>query len=166
MTIFIQTTNFQPETNISKLPFHRFTRREFWYCVVYKPCHKLNTKYCSLQLDTIAVTTYSTAYNLHIKPTNRCSWFRKYYACSSIHHTPFFVSSITNYRFSTTSNPQLCWDLCHSEFWLDNIVIQTRSGSATRTHWPCTYCGSTYHFSDQCPRSPFHPKHQDSIIGT
>ena len=44
--------------------------------------------------------------------------------------------------------------------------IQTGLSSSTRTRWPCTYCVSTYHFPDRCPRCPFRPSQQDFSIGT
>ena len=63
------------------------------------------------------------------------------------------------------SNPQFRWNLRHSELWLDSLAIQMGVSSSTRTCWPYTYCGSTYHFSDRCPCCPFHPNQQDSSIG-
>ena len=39
------------------------------------------------------------------------------------------------FRTLAASNSQLRWDLRHSELWLDNVVIQTSSSSATRTRW-------------------------------
>ena len=54
------------------------------------------------------------------------------------------------FRTLAASNPQLQWNLRHSEFWFDNLASQT---------WPCTYCGSTSHFPDQCPRRPFRTVH-------
>ena len=40
------------------------------------------------------------------------------------------------------------------ELWLDNMASHTGS-SLPNTRWPCTYCGSMYHFPDRCPRCPF-----------
>ena len=54
------------------------------------------------------------------------------------------------FRTLAASNPQLQWNLRHSEFWLDNLASQT---------WPCTYCGSTSHFPNRCPRYPFRTGH-------
>ena len=66
----------------------------------------------------------------------------------------FSTSAWLNYdmqfRTLAASNPQLQWNLRHSEFWLDNLASQT---------WPCTYCGSTSHFPDRCPRCPFRTVH-------
>ena len=44
------------------------------------------------------------------------------------------------FRTLAVSNPQLQWNLRHSEFWLDNLASQTCSFSLN-TRWPCTYCG-------------------------
>jgi len=54
------------------------------------------------------------------------------------------------FRTLAASNPQLWWDLWHSELWLENLAFQNSSYSP-KDHWPCTYCGSTYHFPDCCP---------------
>ena len=62
------------------------------------------------------------------------------------------------FRTLAASNPQFQWNLCHSELWLDNLASQTSSFSPN-TRWPCTYCGSTSHFPDQCPRCPFRTVH-------
>ena len=70
----------------------------------------------------------------------------------------FTISAWLNYdmQFRTLAafNPQLQWNLHHSELWLDNLASQTGSVSPN-TRWPCTYCGSTSHFPDRCPRCPF-----------
>ena len=60
------------------------------------------------------------------------------------------------FRTLAASNPQLQWNLRHSELWLDNLASQTDSFSLNR---PCTYCGSTSHFPDRCPRCPFRTVH-------
>ena len=62
------------------------------------------------------------------------------------------------FRTLAASNPQLQWNLRHSELWLDNLSSQTGSFSLN-TRWPCTYCGSTSHFPDRCPRCPFPTVH-------
>ena len=58
------------------------------------------------------------------------------------------------FRTLAASNPQLQWNLRHSEFWLDNLASQTCSFSLN-TRWPCTYCG----VPDRCPRCPFRTVH-------
>ena len=71
----------------------------------------------------------------------------------------FSTSAWLNYdvqfRTLAASNSQLQWNLRHSELWLENLAFQT-SSSSQKTCWPCTYCGSTYHFPDRCSRCPFH----------
>ena len=72
---------------------------------------------------------------------------------------------------AAAANPQLQWGLKNMELWLECFTGQSQNTSgrgeaSTRTppsssqqfHKPCTYCFSTYHFPDNCPRNPFHFK--------
>ena len=91
---------------------------------------------------------------------------RLIHSASKHFSTSTWLKYDAQFRILAAYNPQLRWDLRHSELWLDSLAIQTGSSLSTRTRWPCTYCGSTYHFPDRCPRCPFRPSQQDSGIGT
>ena len=124
------------------------------------------------------ITSFSTwldAWNIYIativahnpaRASELLGYQRLIYSASKHANTSAWLKYDAQFRTLAASNPQLRWDLRHSELWLENVAIQTSASSATRTHWPCTYCGSTYHFPDRCPRCPFCPNQQDSSIGT
>ena len=124
------------------------------------------------------ITSFSTwldAWNIYIatvvahnpaQASELLGYQRLIHSASKHSSTSAWLKYDAQFRTLAASNSQLRWDLRHSELWLDNVVIQTSSSSATRTRWPCTYCGSTYHFPDRCPRCPFRPNQQDSSIST
>ena len=83
---------------------------------------------------------------------------RLIYSASKHFSTSAWLNYDMQFRTLAASNPQLQWNLHHSELWLDNLALQTGS-SSPNTRWPCTYCGSTSHFPDRCPRCPFRTVH-------
>ena len=126
------------------------------------------------------ITSFSTwldAWNIYIatvvahnppRASELLGYQRLIHSASKHSSTSAWLKYDAQFCTLAASNSQLCWDLYirHSELWLDNVVIQISSSSATRTRWPCTYCGSTFHFSDRCPCCPFRSNQQDSSIST
>lgn len=68
------------------------------------------------------------------------------------------------FRMAVASDSTLPWGKRHPELWLECFTSQQpkpQSSSATQPsrnqpRMPCTYCSSTSHFPDNCPRNPFH----------
>ena len=79
---------------------------------------------------------------------------RLIHSASKHFNTSAWLNYDVQFRTLAAANPQLQWNLRHSELWLDNMASHTGS-SLPNTRWPCTYCGSMYHFPDRCPRCPF-----------
>ena len=71
------------------------------------------------------------------------------------------------FRANAASDSTLRWDIRNNELWLkcftlastasaSNSHSQTPSSSSSKSaRRPCTYCGSFYHYPDNCPSHPF-----------
>ena len=70
------------------------------------------------------------------------------------------------FRASAATDKSLRWDCKHNDLWLECFTQPTASQLAQRTglpsssgkgqgRRPCTYCGSLYHFPDNCLARPF-----------
>ena len=55
------------------------------------------------------------------------------------------------FRTLATADTTLRWDLRHIDLWLEC----TAPSKQTSKHWPCSFCGSTFHFPENCPKCPF-----------
>ena len=55
------------------------------------------------------------------------------------------------FRALATANPTLRWDYQFSDYWLEAITARQLNPG----RWPCLYCKSTAHYSENCPKSPF-----------
>ena len=118
------------------------------------------------------ITSFSTwldAWNIYIatvvannpgRASELLGYQRLIHFASKQFNTASWLKYDAQFRTLAASNPQLRWDSRHSDLWLDSLDIQTSSNSSTRSQWPCTYCGSTYHFPDRCPRCPFRVSQQ------
>ena len=124
------------------------------------------------------ITSFSTwldAWNIYIatvvahnpgRASELLGYQRLIHSASKHFNTASWLKYDAQFRTLAASNPQLRWDSRHPDLWLDSLAIQTSSNSATRSRWPCTYCGSTYHFPDLCPRCPFRASQQDSSFNS
>ena len=124
------------------------------------------------------ITSFSTwldAWNIYIatvvahnpgRASELLGYLRLIHSASKHFNTASWLKYDAQFRTLAASNPQLRWDSRHPDLWLDSLAIQTSSNSATRSRWPCPYCGSTYHFPDRCPRCPFRASQQDSSFNS
>ena len=124
------------------------------------------------------ITSFSTwldAWNIYIatvvahnpsRASELLGYQRLIHSASKHFGTASWLKYDAQFRTLAASNPQLRWDLRHPDLWLDSLAIQTSTSSSTRSRWPCTYCGSTYHFPDRCPRCPFRASQQDSSFSS
>ena len=64
---------------------------------------------------------------------------RLIHSASKHFSTAAWLKYDVQFRTLAACNPQLRWDLRHSELWLENLAFQNSSYSS-RGHWPCTYC--------------------------
>lgn len=73
------------------------------------------------------------------------------------------------FRACAAADTTIRWDRKHNDLWLECFTqplaqppaqppAQPQSATAGgKTRRPCTYCGSLYHFPDNCPTNPFRP---------
>ena len=63
----------------------------------------------------------------------------------------------SKFRALAACDKSLRWDVKHSDLWLECIRSPSRNGSSglRRVRLPCTYCGSTSHYPDNCGSNPF-----------
>ena len=120
--------------------------------------------------QTLRINSFSSwldAWNIYIatvvahnpsRAAELLGYQRLIHSASKHFNTSAWLNYDMQFRTLAASNPQLQWNLCHSELWLDNLTSQTCSFSPN-TCWPCTYCGSTSHFPDRCPHCPFRTVH-------
>ena len=118
------------------------------------------------------------------KITSFASWMEAWNICMSIviDHTParaaefvayqriitsasiqYPIAAWLNYdvqfRTLAASDPALCWDVRHTDLWLQCMTSTKPTQIAC---WPCKHCGATNHYPDNCP---FHPNHhQQSLV--
>ena len=69
------------------------------------------------------------------------------------------------FRASAAADSTIRWDLKHNELWLECFTQAASAATssstapaqsaASKTRRPCTYCGSFYHYPDNCPSHPF-----------
>ena len=68
------------------------------------------------------------------------------------------------FRASATADKTIRWDRKHNDLWLECFtqpIAQQHQQSSTsqvstgRTRRPCTYCGSLYHYPENCQTNPF-----------
>ena len=80
-----------------------------------------------------------------------------------------WMSYDIRFRTLAASNPALCWDIRHTDLWLECLTISRTSTSA---RWPCPHCNSLYHFPDRYPFRSSRPSvptpdnRQPSSLGT
>ena len=70
---------------------------------------------------------------------------------------------------SAATNRTVCWDHKNNELWLESFTHSLTSSlthppqsSAKTSRRPCTYCGSLYHYSENCPSHPFRPSRRQA----
>ena len=65
------------------------------------------------------------------------------------------------FRASAAADSTIRWDIKHNELWLECFTQSSLaphtppSASSKPSRRPCTYCGSFYHYPENCPAHPF-----------
>ena len=122
------------------------------------------TRFTSQTLRINSFSSWLDAWNIYIatvvahnpsRAAELLGYQRLIHSASKHFSTSAWLNYDMQFRTLAASNSQLQWNLRHSELWLDNLASQT----SQNTRWPCTYCGSTSHFPDRCPRCPFRTVH-------
>ena len=64
---------------------------------------------------------------------------------------PNWFTYYVKFRTLAAADSTLHWDKCHIDLWLECIAPTKQP----QKHWPCSFCGSTFHFPENCPKCPF-----------
>ena len=64
---------------------------------------------------------------------------------------PKWFAYDVKFRTLAAADPTLHWDQRHVDLWLECIAPSKES----QRRWPCSFCGSTFHFPENCPKCPF-----------
>ena len=62
------------------------------------------------------------------------------------------------FRASAAADSTLRWDVRNNELWLEcftQVSLAPTAPANKPARRPCTYCGSLYHYPDNCPSHPF-----------
>ena len=73
-------------------------------------------------------------------------------SANSRHPLHAWVSYDIKFRTKAANDPSLRWDIRDLDLWLECFP----GGMGQSARWPCTYCGSTTHFPDNCSFRPTH----------
>ncbi len=80
---------------------------------------------------------------------------------ASVHAAPqAWLRYDSRFRALAAEDKTLRWDHKHNDLWLEcfSLVAAPQPAATqaqTRARRPCTYCGGTSHFPDNCPSNPF-----------
>ena len=68
----------------------------------------------------------------------------------------------SKFRALAACDKSLHWDTKHGDLWLECFRSPNRiaGNDNRRSRLPCTYCGSTYHYPDNCSNNPFRRSQQ------
>ena len=85
---------------------------------------------------------------------------------ASLHFSPtHWLKYDARFRACAAEDKTLRWDVKHNDLWLECFThpatpspqAPSSTSGKPATRRPCTYCGSLYHFPDNCPHNPFRP---------
>lgn len=64
---------------------------------------------------------------------------------------PNWFTYDVKFRTLAAADATLHWDQCHIDLWLECMAPSKQPSKG----WPCSFCGSTFHFPESCPKCPF-----------